>query len=149
MEVKIKNHTLENMWSFHIEKAPAFVGTVKAKITDANQFLARSIDSNYTRSDLFLVSKGEFWIKRFSGWIGAKDLYVQISENEAIEWLEENGYLNDEARFDLSELLKKAVKIEYAPTHGHRTISVRHAPQDEPAKFLDGIGMDAKVVPWP
>ena len=149
MEAKIKNQTLVNMWSFLLDKSPVFVGTAKAKITDSNQLLAGSVEPNYTRSDLFLVSKGKIWIKRFSGCIGAKDLYVQISELEAIEWLEENGYLNDEARFELSELLKKAVKIEYATTHSPRTISIRHAPQDEPARFLDGLGMGAKEVPWP
>lgn len=149
MKVKIKNQTLPNGWYFELDRVPAFVGTVMAKITNSNHLIAGFIDPNYIRSDIFLVAKGTVWIKRFTGWRGQGDIYCEISQEEAIEWLKENGFLSNEESFDLQSLLSKAVKVECPPSMIPRTLSIRPLAPEEPPRFLDGIGSGAKTIPWP
>jgi hypothetical protein len=121
MFTRIKNNTLPHGFGFEMEMAPAFPGK-KNIVTDTDMLMGDIIETDFQRTDLFLVSKNRYWIKRFVGEPGKKDLFVQITPEAAINWLVENGYLQDPDMFDLDELL--TVAMRYEPT-GPRTISIK------------------------
>lgn len=111
MKAKIKNKTLHHAWEFDISKAPAFPGKLQAMPTDSDRLLIGGcIDPDYTEETLFLVSRNRFFIKRFSG-PGLKDLFVQISHDQAGLWLFRNGLIEFQEEIDVRELLKKAVYV--------------------------------------
>ena len=143
----IKNLTLPNGWKFNLDRVPAFPGTVNARITDSNSLLGGFIDPRYIYSDLFLVAKKSVYVKRFYGFRGQRDIFVQISENEVVDWLRENGYLETDEPFDLSAILNKAVIIEFKP----RVLKIMPPDykKEEPSRFLEGLGTSAAISPWP
>jgi len=110
MKAHLTNKTLPGSWFFEIEKAPSFPGSLPVNPSDADLLLLGGfVDSRYTVETLFLVSKNTIFIKRFSNAHDLKDIFVQITVNQAIIWLFKNGYLADPDALDIKDLLKKAV----------------------------------------
>lgn len=139
MKSKIFNQTLPSGWYFDLEQSPVFIGTTETVlVTDANELLAGPISAIFTRCDLFLVAKKSKWVKRFLNPSQNLQLCVQISPNEAIFWLIENGYLENAERFSLPDLLDQAVKLKC--NDFPRTISIKPmgTPKDPPSAFMPG-----------
>ncbi len=150
------NKTLPGRWYFELETAPSFPGSLPVNPSDADLLLLGGfIDSRYTSETLFLVSKNTIFIKRFSGAPGLRDLFVQITVNQAMVWLFKNGYLADPDALDIKDLLKKAVYETPKMTntnslHEHIQRKVKKNLKPEypiPNTFMEGESR--QKVKWP
>jgi hypothetical protein len=112
MNAKLTNKTLERGWGFNLELFPAFQGNRGICVTDSDKLLlGDDLDPGFTIEDLFLIPKTPHWIKRFSGFKGQKDIFIQITPEQAAQWLLKNGYIDDPENVSLDELLRNADRI--------------------------------------
>jgi len=81
---------------FDVDRARRFSGTVRFE-SMWGAWRSRATGDLYSREDLYRTASGRWIVHWWSLWQGKKPSWVEITEEEAAEWLERCGY-TEEAR---------------------------------------------------